>query len=117
MLFSSPYPVLVNFLFRFLSTDEDLHPATDSLLDYVYYHWSNHPFIRGGYSSPTAHAQGMRHKLASPVGNCLFFAGEATSVTGCATVHTAMETGLRAASEVCSRDERVHTDFRLKQDQ
>ena len=49
--------------------------------------------------------------LASPVGNCLFFAGEATSVTGCATVHTAMETGLRAASEVCSRDERVHTEL------
>ena len=88
-----------------------MHPATDSLLDYVYYHWSNHPFIRGGYSSPTAHAQGMRHVLASPVGNCLFFAGEATSVTGCATVHTAMETGLRAASEVCSRDERVHTEL------
>ena len=49
--------------------------------------------------------------LASPVGNCLFFAGEATSVTSCATVHTAMETGLRAASEVCSRDERVHTEL------
>ena len=43
--------------------------------------------------------------LARPVGNCLFFAGEATSVTGCATVHTALETGLRAASEVCTRDD------------
>ena len=49
--------------------------------------------------------------LASPVANCLFFAGEATSVTGCATVHTAMETGLRAATEVRSRDERVHTEL------
>ena len=34
-------------------------------MDYVYYHWSKHPFIRGAYSSPTVHAQGMRHVLAT----------------------------------------------------
>ena len=82
-------------------------------MDYVYYHWSNHPFIRGGYSSPTAHAHGMRHVLASPVEDCLFFAGEATSVKACATVHTAIETGFRAANEVCSRAKGVHTEFRV----
>ena len=95
----------------FFSTESNPHPATDSLMDYVYYHWSNHPFIRGGYSSPTVHAQGMRHVLASPVENRLFFAGEATSVTACATVHTAMETGFKAASEVCRLVKRVHMEF------
>ncbi|KAL9952453.1 hypothetical protein ACROYT_G039712 [Oculina patagonica] len=90
-------------------TDLNPHPATDSFMDYVYYHWSKHPFIRGGYSSPTVHAYGLRDELASPVEDCLFFAGEATSVTACATVHTAMETGFRAAREVCSLAKRVHT--------
>ena len=86
--------------YSFFSTDSNPHPATDSFMDYVYYHWSNHPFIRGGYSSSTAHTQGMRHALASPVEDRLFFAGEATSLTTCATVHTAMETRFRAAYEV-----------------
>lgn len=84
------------------STQSDPQPATDSLMDYVYYHWSNHPFIRGGYSSPTVFAHRMRHALACPVQDRLFFAGEATSLTACATVHTAMETGFRAAKEICN---------------
>lgn len=80
-------------------------------MDYVYYHWSKHPFIRGAYSSPTVHAQGMRHLLASPLQDRLFFAGEATNVTACACVHTAMETGTRAALEVCRVDKHVQTEF------
>ena len=40
----------------------------------------------------------------------LFFAGEATSVTACATVHTAIETGLRAARVVSSIVTRVITE-------
>lgn len=91
-------------------TASNLHPATDSFTDYVYYHWSKHPFIRGGYSSPTVHANGLRHELGRPVEDHLFFAGEATSVTACATVHTAIETGLRAAREVCSIVTRVITE-------
>ena len=95
--------------FSFHRTDLNPHPASDSYMDYVYYHWSKQPFIRGGYSSPTVHAHGLRDELARPVEDCLFFAGEATSVTACATVHTAMETGFRAAREVCSLAKRVHT--------
>ncbi|HEY0710966.1 MAG TPA: FAD-dependent oxidoreductase, partial [Polyangia bacterium] len=39
--------------------------------------------------------------LAAPLGNSLFFAGEATHTTGAnGTVHGALETGLRAAREV-----------------
>ena len=67
----------------------------------MYYHWSKHPFVRGGYSSPTAHAYGLRQELANPLEDRVFFAGEATSLRSCATVPTAIETGIRAAEEVC----------------
>lgn len=103
-----------SFTFSFCRTDLNPHPATESYLDHVYYHWSKHPFIRGGYSSPTAHAHGLRDELARPVEDRLFFAGEATSVTACATVHTAMETGFRAACEVCCHAKRVHTKWFLE---
>ena len=69
-------------------------------MDYVYFHWSNHPFIRGGYTSPTAHAYDLRHVLSSPVEDRVFFAGEATSLRSCSTVPTAIETGLRVADQV-----------------
>ena len=85
----------------FYSTIADPHPASNSFMDYVYFHWSNHPFIRGGYTSPTAHAYDLRHVLASSVDDRLFFAGEATSLRSCSTVPTAIETGTRVAEEVC----------------
>lgn len=87
--------------FVFNSTPADPRPATGSFMDYVYFHWSNHPFIRGGYTSPTAHAYDLRHALASPVEGRVFFAGEATSLRSCSTVPTAIETGVRVADEVC----------------
>lgn len=95
------YHVIV-FLCYHYSTTADPHPATDSLMDFVYFHWSNHPFIRGGYTSPTAHVYDLRRVLSSPVEGRLFFAGEATSLRSCSTVPTAIETGVRAAEEVCS---------------
>ena len=93
--------LLINYVFIFHSTPSDLHPATDSFLDYVYFHWSNHLFIRAGYTSPTAHAYDLRHVLARPVEDRLFFAGEATSLRSCSTVPTAIETGIRVADQVC----------------
>lgn len=70
-------------------------------MDYAYFHWSNHPFIRGAYTSPTAHAYDLRHVLSCPVDDRLFFAGEAASLRSCSTVPTAVETGVRAADQVC----------------
>ena len=93
--------LLFNYLFIFHSTPSDPRPATDSFLDYEYFHWSNHPFIRGGYTSPTAHAYDLRHALARPVKDRLFFVGEATSPRSCSTVPTAIETGIRVADQVC----------------
>ena len=91
--------LLFNYLFIFHSTPSYPRPATDSFLDYEYFHWSYHPFIRGGYTSPTAHA--YDHVLAKPVEDRLFFAGEATSPRSCSTVPTAIETGIRVADQVC----------------
>ena len=93
--------LLFNNLFIFHSTPSDTRPATDSFLDYEYFHWSNHPFIRGGYTSPTAHVYNLRHVLARPVEDRLFFAGEATSLRSCSTVPTAIETGICVADQVC----------------
>ena len=79
--------LLFNYLFIFHNTPSDPRPATDSFLDYEYFHWSNHPFIRGGYTRP--------------VKDRLFFVGEATSPRSCSTVPTAIETGIRVADQVC----------------
>lgn len=92
---------LLSHLDEMFGTPSDLRLATDSFLDYEYFHWSNHPFIRGGYTSPTAHAYDLRHALARPVKDRLFFVGEATSPRSCSTVPTAIETGIRVADQVC----------------
>jgi monoamine oxidase len=64
--------------------------------------WTTDPFVRGGYSYlPPEVGLADRAALAAPVGDRLFFAGEATDVTGqSATVAGAIRSGLRAASEL-----------------
>lgn len=64
--------------------------------------WPVQPFVRGGYSFlPPGGTVQHRWDLAAPVDGVLFFAGEATHTQGePATVHGAIETGYRAASEV-----------------
>jgi len=42
--------------------------------------------------------------LAEPIGGKLFFAGEATSVGHIGTVHGAIQTGQRAATEILNED-------------
>jgi monoamine oxidase len=69
-------------------------------MNFVYQHWSKHPYIRGGYTTQTANAYGVRQHLAEPVGGRLFFAGEATNYRVSVTVQSAIETGMRAAREV-----------------
>jgi monoamine oxidase len=63
--------------------------------------WAADPFALGSYSyfakgSTPADARA----LAAPVGERLFFAGEATSTENPSTVHGAYESGLRAAEEI-----------------
>lgn len=65
--------------------------------------WINDPWARGGYSYVPTGAYGARQILAQPVQGVLFFAGEATATeSNPATVHGAIETGMRAAREILS---------------
>ena len=63
--------------------------------------WTNDPFARGCYAyiACGSHPRDIR-TLAEPVGDRLFFAGEATSSDHWGTVHGAYLSGLRAAAEV-----------------
>ncbi|RYH30365.1 hypothetical protein EON65_05410 [archaeon] len=61
----------------------------------------DHPFIGGGYCSPLAGCPvNSGDLIAAPVDNMLFFAGEAANLGPGATAHAALETGVRAASQV-----------------
>jgi monoamine oxidase len=62
--------------------------------------WSGDPFARGAYSYVAVGGGNARAALAVPVGESLFFAGEATSSDGQGgTVNGAIETGERAAAQ------------------
>jgi monoamine oxidase len=64
--------------------------------------WGADPFAKGAYSFPAVGGGlAARRVLAAPVGNVLFFAGEATNFEAeYATVHGALDSGERAAREV-----------------
>jgi monoamine oxidase len=62
--------------------------------------WMADPFARGGYAWFSAGAADAPEKLARPLAETLFFAGEATHPTDAGTVHGALETGERAAAEL-----------------
>jgi monoamine oxidase len=76
----------------------------EGLLEYAYFHdWQNDPFSRGAYSYGKVGGDGMNVALARPIDNTLFFAGEATDVSGHnGTVHGAIASGNRAAAEILS---------------
>lgn len=76
-------------------------PDVPQPVSYVRSGWEADPFSRGSYSfSQLGMTADDRSALAAPVGDRLFFAGEATHPHYWATVHGAYETGLRAAREV-----------------
>lgn len=74
----------------------------DGLLAAAYFHdWQSDPFSRGAYSYGKVASDGAQQALANAVENVLFFAGEATDITGHnGTVHGAIASGLRAARQV-----------------
>jgi monoamine oxidase len=66
--------------------------------------WGLDPWARGAYSWVPTGALGAPAALAAPVGDRLFFAGEATDSGGDpGTVHGALATGARAAAEIARR--------------
>lgn len=63
--------------------------------------WAKDPYARGAYSYVCVGGIEAQADFARPVENTLFFAGEATQLTGYqATVHGALFAGQRAADEV-----------------
>jgi monoamine oxidase len=76
------------------------------LLEAAHLHnWQTDPFSRGAYSYIPVNAMDAPERLAAPVEDALFFAGEATATDGFeGTVHGAIATGKRAAREVIERE-------------
>lgn len=74
----------------------------DRLVDALFVDWQADPYARMAYSYVPVNGKGLRTQLAQPVDQVLFFAGEATHTTRAATVHGALESGIRAAREILS---------------
>ncbi len=75
--------------------------ASAAFDDAVIVDWTEEPFIGGAYSFPSPGSAAARELLAAPLDGRVFFAGEATHTAGhFATVHGAIETGLRAVDEI-----------------
>lgn len=71
----------------------------EQLLDVHTHDWRADPYSRGAYSYAVAGFEKGPERLARPVADTLFFAGEATS-EALGTVHGALASGLRAANAV-----------------
>ncbi|MGB2926010.1 MAG: FAD-dependent oxidoreductase [Limnothrix sp.] len=70
-------------------------------IDYQITRWQTDPFARGAYSfNALGSTPDMRDRLAEPLNNQLFFAGEATERSHFATAHGAYLSGLRVAQEI-----------------
>jgi monoamine oxidase len=73
-----------------------------SLVEQCWYHdWTHDPYTLGAYSYALVGGETAAKRLARPVADTLFFAGEAADSQGrTGTVHGAMGTGYRAATAV-----------------
>ena len=69
------------------------------LADWRTHDWQHDPFTLGAYSFAAAGCDDGPKRLAQPIQDTLFFAGEATA-DDLGTVHGALASGLRAAKEV-----------------
>lgn len=92
----------------FKMRQQEIEDLTESA---AYHDWQTDPFARGAYSYVKAGGDSAQAGLAAPLEQTLFFAGEATDVSGYhATVHGAIASGDRAAREIIdSRNARATT--------
>jgi monoamine oxidase len=82
-------------------TGVPLERVTGALQTASFHDWSADPFARGAYSYVPSGALPARERLAQPVADTLFFAGEATELNGhSATVHGAIASGRRVAEQI-----------------
>lgn len=81
---------------------------------YVRTGWQNDPFTQGSYTFDKVGQQPHhRHTLARPVGDRLFFAGEATHPRFYSTAHGAYETGIRAAQEIAQAQRKSEISYTI----
>lgn len=92
LAFGPPYNLATNNVRR----------KIDTQMIFAVQDWSKEPYIKGGQSYPlVGSTNDDRIELAAPVGEHLYFAGEATDVTGeFGTVSGALKSGRRAAEEL-----------------
>lgn len=85
-------------------TDERPSPARASFVKGKYVDWGDVEYIRGGYSFPrVGQSDSAASDLAQAIEDRVFFAGEATSFEQPGmSVHSAMDTGTRAADQVAA---------------
>jgi monoamine oxidase len=80
-----------------------LETLRDLVQESFVHDWQSDPYCRGAYSYPLAGNKEAARRLAAPLRNTLFFAGEATDWSGHnGTVHGAIASGQRAAAELLS---------------
>ncbi|MFN0031789.1 MAG: FAD-dependent oxidoreductase [Flavobacteriales bacterium] len=83
--------------------DNLFEDASTHYVDHYIQDWGAEPFAGGAYSYGKPGSGNARELMAVPIQEKIFFAGEATHTGGHhATVHGAMETGLRAVNEILS---------------
>lgn len=102
-LSGQPQNVVVKQALQTLAGLLGVPPQTveDSLEASYFHDWQSDPFSRGAYSYGKVGSDGAQQALGAPVENTLFFAGEATDISGHnGTVHGAIASGYRAADEI-----------------
>lgn len=94
---------LENYAVSMLAEVFNMDPAKikASLIAVHRHDWTSDPFAGGAYSYTPVGMLGMADRLAEPIQDTLFFAGEATDGSGeQGTVHGALASGERAANEM-----------------
>ncbi len=77
------------------------HEVASVVCDAALHNWTHDPFSRGAYSFTLAGGDDAAQRAREPIGDTLFFAGEATADGAeVGTVHGALASGLRAARQV-----------------
>ncbi len=76
-------------------------PLVDALETWHAHNWTADPFARGAYSYVRVGGVPAQERFGDPIGNTLYFAGEAVNAAGhCGTVHGAMASGEQAARRI-----------------
>jgi monoamine oxidase len=99
-------PAIVEEALRSLAAVLNVDPemASQEARSAFVHDWQSDPFARGAYSYVCTGGADAPKRLAEPLDDTLFFAGEATDITGhIGTVHGAIASGQRAAQEILSR--------------